>query len=145
MFFGGIRPDGTFDEVGPAGIVEDMVFDTVTSTRVYQDGSELAGLYYYRGLIEGNYRIQVDDPNDLTPTRANNISNVNDEDKDSDGIRTDALDSVFVEFTFDNQKQLMNLVVGEEGSGDQDLGSGRARGRADDRAVLDGAVPSRAQ
>ncbi len=121
LVFGGIRPDGTLDAIGDAGTVDDRVYDTETTTREYMDGSELAGLYYYCGLIEGNYEIIVMDPKDLTPAKANNINNVSDEDKDSDGIIVEGEQKVKVAFTFEDQMELMNLVEGEEGIGDQDL------------------------
>jgi hypothetical protein len=112
---------GTLDEIGDAGIVEDRVYDTETDTRIYMDGSELAGLYYYCGLIEGNYEIVVMDPKDLTPTKPNNIKNANEEDRDSDGIVVEGELKVKTSFTFEDQMRLMNLAEGEEGIGDQDL------------------------
>ncbi len=121
LVFGGIDENGNLDPVGPNGTVEDRTYATVTATREYEDGSMLDGLYYYCGLIEGSYEIIVDDPKDLTPTRPNNISNVNDEDKDSDGIVVDGKLKVKVAFTLEDQMKLMNLVQGEEGTGDQDL------------------------
>jgi hypothetical protein len=121
LIFGGIRPDGTLDEIGDAGIMDDRVYDTETATREYMDGSELAGLYYYCGLIEGNYEIVVMDPKDLTPTKPNNIKNANEEDRDSDGIVVEGELKVKTSFTFEDQMRLMNLAEGEEGIGDQDL------------------------
>lgn len=121
LIFGGIRADGTLDEIGANGQAEDLLFNTQTGTQTYSDGSELNGIYYFCGLIEGNYEIVVMDPKDLTPTKANNISNTNEEDRDSDGVKVNGQLKVKAAFTFGDQMKLMNLNRDEEGIGDQDL------------------------
>lgn len=90
--YGGTRDDGAYDEVtqiatrtnpttlmndGGADTVVDFVLDTLTAHN---------GTYRFIGLIEGNYQLIALDSFDLTPTRANWIDYVTEEDRDSDGI-----------------------------------------------------------
>ncbi len=91
MRFGGIDPvTGEYDGIaqdtdedpyvmGPEGgadMIEDFIIDTLTDTR---------GLYLFTGMIEGNYQLITIDPSGLTPTRADWIRNVTEEDTDNDG------------------------------------------------------------
>ena len=93
MRFAGIRTDGTFDEMdptipldplaiptAPSGTAGDLVKDTLFVTT-----TDAVGKYLFSGLVEGKYQFYALDPSGLTPTRANYIKHVSDEDMDSDG------------------------------------------------------------
>lgn len=132
LIFGGIRSDGTLDEVGGAGLVNDIEYIQTTDTWTFTDGSTVNGIYYFEGLIPANYRIEIRDPNlvdamdmvntikDLTPTRWN--AGILQEDLDSDGQpKTSNPYEVFADFTISDLMSAADLGTDEEGIGDQDL------------------------
>lgn len=134
LIFGGTRPDGSLDEIGDLGQVEDLESVQTTGTWTFSDGSAVNGIYYFTGLLPGHYRVEIRDPNlaagtdlfdgikDLTPTIPNNIRNTTEEDRDSDGLpKEDNPYEVYADFTIANASQVRNLGIDEEGIGDQDL------------------------
>ena len=90
--FGGIDPlTGEYDGINPNteldplttvanggdDLIEDFVIETVT---------DADGLYQFLAMIEGNYQLISVDPSGATPSRANWIDNILEEDLDSDGL-----------------------------------------------------------
>lgn len=127
LVFGGIRPDGSLDEVG-GGQVTDKVLFTTTGPWTRSNGSIINGIYYFTGLIPANYRIEIRDPNPadviarLRPTIANSGENGTEEDRDSDGLpKEDNPYEVYADFTIADHLAAMYLGTDEEGIGDQDL------------------------
>ncbi|MFN7118142.1 MAG: SdrD B-like domain-containing protein, partial [Saprospiraceae bacterium] len=113
--------NGTFETnlntFPPVAVGDDQVFQTTTGTYTFVDGEQKNGIYYFNALIEGTYNIVFENPKDLTPTRPNNITTSQDEDKDSDGLPIG--NTLLVQtgaFTLQGP-----LVENEAGIGDQDL------------------------
>ena len=107
---------------------DDRTYNTTTQNHSFPGGSDIDGVYYFCGLIDGKYQLSIDylslDPG-LKPTLAN--TPVTDKEHDSDGVEVlDAqgtpLNGVFgAMFTFDN---LAGHPIGETGNADQDPAGG---------------------
>lgn len=128
--FNGIQDAG---EPGIANVPVELTWagpdndlNTTGDNRNYQTQTNLGGLYYFAGILQGTYRLKVTAPAMATP--GNDGLAV--EDKDSDGDITGSDLSVVTQvFTIADP---LNLPTGETGIGDVGVGAGFADAQSDE-------------
>ena len=103
---------------------DDLTYNTTTQPYTFADDSSLNGVYYYCGLIDGKYRLEVDydEAAGLEPALADQGS----EDMDSDGVELVGADSNPIEGVFGVMFEIDNEVGNREdegGIGDADPGN----------------------
>ena len=103
---------------------DDLVYNTTTQSYTFDDDSSIDGIYYFCGLIDGKYRLEVDYDEDegLKPTPANQ----GDDDLDSDGVEIVGADSNPLEGIFGVMFEIDNEAGNpedENGTADQDPGN----------------------
>ncbi len=104
----------------------DNDLNTSGDNRVYETQTNLGGLYYFAGILQGTYRLKVIAPAMATPGN-DGLSN---EDTDSDGEITGGDLSVITQvFTIADP---LNLPTGETGIGDVGVGAGFADAQSDE-------------
>lgn len=104
----------------------DNDLNTSGDNRVYETETNLGGLYYFAGILQGTYRLKVIAPAMATPGN-DGLSN---EDTDSDGeISGGDLSVVTQVFTIADP---LNLPTGETGIGDVGVGAGFADAQSDE-------------
>ena len=112
-------------EDGELGTNDDLEYAALTSRNDGQDG-----LYYFCGLIAGEYKVVVQTPEDMTPSRPN-VDGNNEDETDSDGVITDMdltmvmTDPIWID-------DVTDLPINEDGIGDQGEVSGYPDNQVDE-------------
>jgi hypothetical protein len=99
---------------------------TTADNKEYNTVTNVSGLYYFCGVLAGNYQMRVLSPGMMTPGNINQTS----DDLDSDGsISGPGVAAVTHEFTIDDP---LNMPTGEMGLGDLGSTFGYADSQADE-------------
>jgi hypothetical protein len=108
----------------------DQELDT-DDDEIYETTTDELGVYYFCGLINGDYKIIVNTPEAMTPTRPDAGGANNDDERDSDGQIRDDMDFSMVMTEIIEIDDVTDLVTLEDGS--QDKGADGVNGFPDNQ------------